>query len=73
MSRAAAQAMRDLAECLDQEAEAMPAGTGFQIMGALARAHRAAADRIEARSDAGERKVPEEYRAGQAGSKGRGK
>lgn len=47
MSRSAARAMRDLAECMDEEAEDMPAGQGFAVMKAMARAHRKAADRIE--------------------------
>lgn len=50
MSLAAAQAMRDLAECLDEEAEALPAGMAFATLAAMARAHRKCADRIEERA-----------------------
>jgi hypothetical protein len=71
VSRLAALAMRDLADCLDEEAERLPphlfkAGVR-ELMSAMARAHRVAADRIEARVEKPE--VPPEYRAGQAGSR----
>jgi hypothetical protein len=70
MSRAAAAAMRDLADCLDEEAEGdnFPVGTGYQIMKGLARAHRAAADRIEARAAKSE-PVPAKFKSGQAGTR----
>jgi hypothetical protein len=48
MSRNAARAMRDLAECLDEEAADLPAGMAFATLSAMARAHRKAAERIEA-------------------------
>lgn len=57
MSRNAARAMRDLAECLDEEAAGMPAGMAWATMTAMARAHRKAAERIERWSDP----VPPEY------------
>jgi ubiquinone biosynthesis protein UbiJ len=49
MSLAAAQAMRDLADCLQEEADALPPGMAFAAVAAQARAHRKCADRIEAR------------------------
>jgi hypothetical protein len=64
MSLAAAQAMDDLADCLEEEASSEP------IMGALARAHRRAAKRIRARAE-GKVTVPAEFKEGQAGSKNR--
>lgn len=64
MSRDAARAMRDLAECMDDEAEDLQPGDPHDIMRALARAHRRAAERIEAWSS----RVPPEYRHG-AGQK----
>lgn len=48
MSQAAARAMRILADCMDAEANEMPAGQGYATMTAMARAHRRAADLIEA-------------------------
>lgn len=48
MSAAAARAMRDLAACLREEAEALPPGMAFATLSAMARAHDKAADRIEA-------------------------
>lgn len=48
MSRNAARAMRDLAECLDEEAAELPAGTAFATLSAIARARHKAAERIEA-------------------------
>lgn len=65
MSLAAAKAMDDLADCLDEAAEEMPAGQGYAVMRGLARAHRAAAARIRARAQqeiGGPVEVPEEYR-----------
>lgn len=53
MSLAAAAAMRDLADCMDEEAEDLPAGMAFATMKAMARAHRKCADRIEARATQG--------------------
>jgi hypothetical protein len=50
MSLAAAQAMRDLADCLKEEAEALPPGMAFATLSAMERAHRKCADRIEARA-----------------------
>lgn len=67
MSRNAARAMRDLADCLDAEAEEMPTGMAFATIAALARAHRAAADRIDAwagEGGDGPVPVPAEYREG---------
>lgn len=49
MSLAAAQAMRDLADCLKEEADALPVGNAFAVLSAMERAHRKCADRIEAR------------------------
>jgi hypothetical protein len=74
MSRNAARAMRDLAECLEEEAADMPTGMAYATIAALARAHRKAADRIEAWSgDVGQGNgpvtVPEEYRGKGAGHK----
>lgn len=48
MSLTAAKAMHILADCLEEEAKDMPAGQGFQMMAAMGRAHRKAAERIEA-------------------------
>jgi hypothetical protein len=48
MSRNAARAMRDLADCLDAEAEDLPPGMAYATLSAMARAHRKAAERIEA-------------------------
>lgn len=48
MSRNAARAMRDLADCMDEEAAEMPPGMAFSTLSAMARAHRKAAERIEA-------------------------
>lgn len=53
MSMAAAAAMRDLADCMDEEAEGLPAGMAFATMKAMARAHRKCADQIEARAKQG--------------------
>jgi hypothetical protein len=47
MSKAAARAMRDLADCMDGEAADLPAGMAYATMTAMARAHRKAAERIE--------------------------
>lgn len=72
MSRNAARAMRDLAECLDEEAAELPAGMAFAAVSAMARAHHKAAARIEAWSgDVGQGalEVPAEYRQGGAGQK----
>lgn len=73
MSLAAAQAMDDLAEAFEDEQATAPAGTGFQIMGMMARAHRRTAAKIRARAEAqmgGPLPVPPEYRdRGSAGSK----
>lgn len=49
MSREAARAMRDLAECFDEVAEEMPAGMAFACVQAMAQAHRKCAERLEAR------------------------
>lgn len=43
--------MRDLADCLDEEADELPAGMAFATVKAMARAHRKAAERIEKWSD----------------------
>lgn len=48
MSRNAARAMRDLAECMREEAEDLPAGMAKATLFAMSRAHDAAAKRIEA-------------------------
>lgn len=66
MSRAAARAMRDLAECIDEEAEELGAGTVYGVAKLLARAHHKAADRIERWSEQPD--IPPEYRGG-AGQK----
>ena len=58
MSLAAAQAMDDLADCLDEEAEDLPAGTAYATLAAMARAHRKAAERIRARASQVNGKVP---------------
>lgn len=73
MSRNAARAMRDLAECLDEEAADLPAGMAFAAVSAMARAHHKAAARIEAwAGDVGQGngpvQVPPEYTGG-AGQK----
>lgn len=72
MSEAAAKAMDDLADCLGEEAEALPAGMAFATLSAMARAHRKAAARIRARSGAisnGPVACPAEFQSGQAGSR----
>lgn len=72
MSLAAAQAMDDLAAALEHEAEEMPAGQGFQMISAMARAHRTTAAKIRARAEAnigGPLPVPPEFQE----KKGRGR
>lgn len=67
MSLAAAQAMRDLADCMKIEADLLPRGSAKTTMAAMARAHATAADRIEAwvgSSSGGRLPVPLEYRDG---------
>lgn len=63
MSLAAVAAMRDLADCLNDEAHKM-SGPNKALLHAMVRAHNAAASRIEARvTEAnGPVEVPEEYR-----------
>lgn len=65
MSLAAAKAMDDLADSIDEAAEDMPAGQGYAVMHALAIAHRSAAAKIRARAEkeiGGPVEVPPEYR-----------
>lgn len=57
MSRAAAQAMRDLADCFEEEGIANMEHPLSPLMGMMAAAHRKAADRIEARAAELEAKV----------------
>lgn len=59
MSKNAARAMRDLADCLQEEADRMPAGMAWAAVAAMSRAHRSAAERIEGWStgDQGEGKA----------------
>ena len=54
MSRNAARAMRDLADCMREEAEDLPAGMAKATMFAMERAHRKAAARIEGWSERGD-------------------
>lgn len=64
MSLAAAKAMDDLADSIDEAAEDMPAGQGYAVMRALATAHRSAAAKIRARAEqetGGPLPVPPEY------------
>lgn len=49
MSLAAAAAMRDLAQCLRDEAKRMPPDQGSAVLSAMARAHDRTADLIEQR------------------------
>lgn len=69
MSEAAARAMDDLADCLHEEACALPPGMAFATLSAMARAHRAAAVKIRARAAAGPVTCPPEYQAGGAGTR----
>jgi hypothetical protein len=65
MSLAAAKAMDDLADSIDEAAEDMPAGQGYAVMRALANAHRSAAAKIRAWAQheiGGPVEVPPEYR-----------
>lgn len=67
MSLAAAQAMDDLAEALEQEAEELPPGMAFAAISAMARAHRKTAAKIRERAQreiGGPLPVPDEYKAG---------
>lgn len=51
MSLAAAQAMDDLAEALEQAAEGLSVRRGRPLLLAMAQAHRTAADRIRRRAE----------------------
>lgn len=69
MSRNAARAMNDLADALEEEAKGLPPGMAYATLQAMARAHRRAADRIEAWSaDGATPSVPPEFIGG-AGQK----
>jgi hypothetical protein len=65
--------MRDVAECIDEEAEALGAGTVYGVAKLLARAHHKAADRIEVWSgdvgQGGPVPVPPEFMQPGAGHK----
>lgn len=64
MSLAAAQAMDDLADALEAEAEEMPTEMAFAAIAAMARAHRKTAAKIRARAEAaigGPLPVPPEF------------
>lgn len=69
MSLAAARAMRDLAECIQEEADECGPGNAFAILSALGRAHARCADRLEVRAKEAEKALgpgmpmPEKRRA----------